>query len=120
MNRIIRYTYPRNAYVNRQAFGGLESEISRLFENALSDFAPVARSPRFPVDLYTDKDNTYVRAELPGVTREDINRAIEVARAVTIPSNRDVLHVERRGFTVDGQEGVKAYLEKRTAQFKGK
>jgi cell division protein FtsA len=41
------------------------------------------------------------------VTREDINRAIEVARAVAIPSNRDVLHVERRGFTVDGQEGVK-------------
>jgi len=41
------------------------------------------------------------------VTREDVNRAIEVARAVTIPSNREVLHVERRGFTVDGQEGVK-------------
>jgi cell division protein FtsA len=41
------------------------------------------------------------------VTREDINRAIEVARAVSIPNNRDVLHVERRGFTVDGQEGVK-------------
>ena len=41
------------------------------------------------------------------VTREDISRAIEVARAVSIPSNRDVLHVERRGFTVDGQEGVK-------------
>jgi cell division protein FtsA len=41
------------------------------------------------------------------VTREDVNRAIEVARAVTIPSSRDVLHVERRGFIVDGQEGVK-------------
>ncbi len=41
------------------------------------------------------------------VTREDISRAIEVARAVSIPVNRDVLHVERRGFTVDGQEGVK-------------
>ena len=41
------------------------------------------------------------------VTREDISRAIEVARAVSIPNNRDVLHVERRGFTVDGQEGVK-------------
>ena len=40
------------------------------------------------------------------VTREDVNRAIEVARAVSIPSNREVLHVERRGFTVDGQEGV--------------
>ena len=41
------------------------------------------------------------------VMRQDIDRAIEVARAVSIPSNRDVLHVERRGFTVDGQEGVK-------------
>src|SRR5438552_17279733 len=41
------------------------------------------------------------------VTREDINRSIEVARAVSIPSNREVLHVERRGFIVDGQEGVK-------------
>ena len=41
------------------------------------------------------------------VTRHDIDRAIEVARAVSIPSNRDVLHVEKRGFNVDGQEGVK-------------
>ncbi len=41
------------------------------------------------------------------VTREDVNRAIEVARAVSIPDSRVVLHVERRGFTVDGQEGVK-------------
>ncbi|MGZ6269444.1 MAG: cell division protein FtsA [Candidatus Limnocylindrales bacterium] len=41
------------------------------------------------------------------VSREDVNRATEVARAVTIPSNRDVLHVIPRGFIVDGQEGVK-------------
>ena len=41
------------------------------------------------------------------VSREDVNRAVEVARAVTIPSNQVVLHVERRGFKVDGQEGVK-------------
>jgi cell division protein FtsA len=41
------------------------------------------------------------------ITRDDIRRAIEVARAVAIPSNREVLHVERRGFIVDGQEGVK-------------
>ena len=30
-------------------------------------------SGRFPVDLYEDKDNTYVRAELPGFNRSDIN-----------------------------------------------
>jgi cell division protein FtsA len=41
------------------------------------------------------------------VTREDIERATEVARAVTIPNNREVLHVLPRDFTVDGQEGVK-------------
>ena len=41
------------------------------------------------------------------VSREDIDRATEVARAVTIPSNREVLHVLPRGFSVDGQEGVK-------------
>ena len=41
------------------------------------------------------------------VSREDIDRATEVARAVSIPSNREVLHVLPRGFVVDGQEGVK-------------
>ncbi|HET9680874.1 MAG TPA: cell division protein FtsA [Candidatus Limnocylindrales bacterium] len=41
------------------------------------------------------------------VGRDDIKRAIEQARTIPVPSNREVLHVERRGFTVDGQEGVK-------------
>jgi cell division protein FtsA len=41
------------------------------------------------------------------VTREDVDRATEVARAVNLPSNREVLHVLPRGFVVDGQEGVK-------------
>lgn len=73
MNRIIRYSYPRSAYLDRSAFGGLETEISRLFDYALGDLTPSSRSARFPVDLYADKDNTYVRAELPGVAREAIN-----------------------------------------------
>ena len=41
------------------------------------------------------------------VTPEDVERATDVARAVNIPSNREVLHVRPRGFVVDGQEGVK-------------
>ena len=40
------------------------------------------------------------------VAQEDVNRSIEVARAVSIPSTREVLHVIPRGYTVDGQEGV--------------
>lgn len=78
MNRIIRYTYPRSvnlvpAFANRSPWAGLESQVERLFESALSDFAAPAMAPRFPVDLYEDKDNTYVRAELPGVTREAVS-----------------------------------------------
>ncbi len=89
MNRILRYTYPRNVYFNRGTFGGLETEIGRLFDNALADLAPVARSPRFPVDLYADKDNTYVRAELPGVNRDAIN--LEIANGyLTISATREV------------------------------
>jgi len=45
-----------------------------MFESALGDFMGAAAAPdRFPVDLYEDKDNTYVRAELPGVNKADIN-----------------------------------------------
>jgi len=56
----------------RSPWTGLENEIDRVFGTALADFtAPPAN--RFPVDLYEDKANTYVRAELPGVNRDDIN-----------------------------------------------
>jgi len=78
MNRIIRYTYPRNGsqfgvLANRTPWAGLESEVNRLFHAALAELPAPAFAPRFPVDLYEDKENTYVRAELPGVTRDAIN-----------------------------------------------
>src|SRR5690606_19470213 len=57
----------------RSPWSGLESEIERLFESALGDLADPASATRFPVDLFEDKDNTYVRAELPGISRSDIN-----------------------------------------------
>ncbi len=41
------------------------------------------------------------------VTREDTVRAIEAARAVSIPNTREILHVIPRGYVVDGQEGVR-------------
>jgi len=80
--RLIRYVEPtRSAYLpalgafSRAPWSGLESELDRLFESALGDFAGFGYAPerRFPVDLYEDKDNAYVRAELPGVTKDDIN-----------------------------------------------
>jgi cell division protein FtsA len=36
----------------------------------------------------------------------DVARALEAARAVAIPHNREIIHVIQRGFTVDGQDGI--------------
>jgi cell division protein FtsA len=38
---------------------------------------------------------------------EDILRAIDAARAVAIPHNREVIHVIQRSYSVDGQEGIR-------------
>jgi HSP20 family protein len=76
---LVRYTYPTFRSVTpafggfrRSPWAGLENEINQLFESALSDFNGTP-SNRFPVDLYEDQNNTYVRAALPGVNRDDIN-----------------------------------------------
>lgn len=74
--RLVQYTYPTyrspapafGGFV-RSPWAGLETEIDRLF-------AP-APAARFPVELREDKDNTFVRAELPGVNKADI--ALEIA-----------------------------------------
>jgi HSP20 family protein len=77
--RLVRYIQPTYRSLspvlggfNRSPWAGLESEIDRLFESTLGDLTGAAEA-RFPVDLYEDKDHTYVRAELPGVNRADIN-----------------------------------------------
>jgi cell division protein FtsA len=41
------------------------------------------------------------------VSREDVARATEAAKAVQMPSNRETLHVIPRGYIVDGQEEIK-------------
>jgi len=76
---IVRYSYPYNGSLvsspgrfYRSPWGAFESEMDRLFASALGDLTSVPTG-QFPVDLYEDKDNTYLRAELPGVNREDIN-----------------------------------------------
>ncbi len=76
--RITQYAYPNSrqsvaGLLARNPWTGLETEIDQLFASALSGVAGGASGAQFPVDLYEDKDNAYVRAELPGVKREDIN-----------------------------------------------
>ena len=54
----------------------LREEIDRLFEQPLAEFARASQlfSGWAPaLDVYEDKDNVYVKAELPGMKREDID-----------------------------------------------
>ncbi len=41
------------------------------------------------------------------IEQEDVARALDAAQAVAIPHNREIIHVIQRGFTVDGQDGIR-------------
>ncbi len=41
------------------------------------------------------------------ISEEDVRRVTEAARAISIPSSREILHVIPRDFIVDSQEGIK-------------
>jgi len=100
--RLVRYTYPSFRTLSpsfgafqRSPWSGLETEIDRLFDTALGSFA-APTATRFAVDLYEDKANTYVRAELPGLTREDI--AVEVTDGyLTIAATRKTPAADGKG-----------------------
>jgi HSP20 family protein len=74
------------------AFGrlfGLRDELDRLFE----PFDDLARGSQFlrawnpALDLYEDKDNVIVKAELPGLKKEDIDVSLHDG-ALTISGER--------------------------------
>ena len=99
---ITRYIQPasrgfaRVRSFSRSPWTGLESEIDRLLETALTDFAGTSAVRQFPVNLDEDKDHTYVRAELPGVKREDIK--VEVAEGyLTITAARKAPAADGKG-----------------------
>lgn len=92
--RFIHYTQPNARSVattpglgGGDGRSGIENELDWLFGTALAGFRGRARGGQFPVDLYEDKDNTYVRAELPGVTRDAIGVEI-VDGSLSIQASR--------------------------------
>ncbi len=42
-----------------------------------------------------------------GVMPEDVGRAMEAAEAIAVPQNREIIHAIPRGYTLDGQDGIK-------------
>ena len=108
--RLVRYSYPSYRAVPsfgfpRTPWAGFESEIDRLFETALTDFNGAASSTRFPVELYEDKDNTYVRAELPGINRDDINVEMTEGNLTIAASRKTPAHSTGSGPATEGNAG---------------
>ncbi|MDR1011739.1 MAG: Hsp20/alpha crystallin family protein [Opitutaceae bacterium] len=85
---ITRHTYPfaqnfgraLSPFFARRLAGDFENQIEDMLDSVFNfdnGTGPFNSEGLFPVDLYEDEDNTYVRAELPGVDRNDIS--VEVA-----------------------------------------
>jgi HSP20 family protein len=80
MNSLIRWQRP--GFTTWPAFGrltDLRDEIDRLFEEPLADLTRASQllSVWTPaLDLSEDKDNVYVRVELPGMKKEDIDLSL--------------------------------------------
>ena len=59
---------------------------------------------------HIESENSKGFVAIPGngdVSHNDVSRAVEVAQAIALPANREIIHVIPRGYVVDGQEGIK-------------
>ncbi len=45
-----------------------------------------------------------------GVTADDIEKALDIAQAIPLPHNRQIVHIIPRGFKIDEQDGVRSPL----------
>lgn len=108
--RLVRYTYPSfralapvSGRFSPLPWSGLETEIDRLFATAPGDLDPVEPSNRFPIDLHEDKGNTYLRAELPGVKRDDIKVELTDGTLTIAASRQAPAHATGSGQALDGK-----------------
>jgi HSP20 family protein len=80
MNGLIRWQRPETAiWPDFSRLTDLRDEIDRLFDAPLSEWAHTSRllSGWTPaLDLFEDKDNFYVKAELPGMKKEEIDLSL--------------------------------------------
>jgi HSP20 family protein len=77
MNSLTRWQRPQlSTWPGFGQLTSLRDEIDRLFEAPLAELARTSQllSGWTPaLDIYEDKDSVYVRAELPGMNKEDID-----------------------------------------------
>lgn len=94
--KLVQYERPGLAWPTFGRLASLQDELDRLFESPLTGWAPA-------LDVHEDADNFTIRAELPGLKREDIN--------VSLQDGALVISGERKSEKVE--EGVEIHRQER-------
>ena len=58
------------------------------------------------IESQTSKGQAAIINENNEISRTDVERTLETARAVSLPSNREIIHVIPKDFRVDGNDGI--------------
>jgi HSP20 family protein len=85
---LLRFQRPSWPWGGFEDLGDLQKEINRLFEGGLSRTGlDVFNHWAPPVDLFEEKDSFVVKAELPGLRKEDIDISYQDG-ALTVSGER--------------------------------
>jgi HSP20 family protein len=93
--KLIQYERPGLSWPTFGRLAGLQDELDHLFESPLRAWAPA-------LDVREDADNFVIRAELPGLKRDDISVSLQDG-ALVISGERSVEKVEE-GVEIHRQE----------------
>ena len=94
--KLIQYQRPGLVWPSFGRLSNFQDELDRLFESPLTGWAPA-------LDVHEDKDDYVIRAELPGLKREDID--------VSLQDGALVISGERKAEKVE--EGVEVHRQER-------
>lgn len=59
------------------------------------------------IQSFNSKGVVAISGDDRDITQADVNRAIEAAKTVAIPPNREIIHILPRHFTVDDEQGIR-------------
>ena len=92
--RLMRWQRPETSWAPLDQWTNLREEINRLFE---APFGEMARESEFfgwapAVDLYEDKDYLIVKAELPGMKKDDIDISLHQGSLIISGERKEESH----------------------------
>lgn len=94
--KLMQYARPGTVWPTLGRLANLQDELDRFFESPLRAWAPA-------LDVHEDKDGFTIRAELPGMKREDIE--------VSVQDGALVISGERQDEKID--EGTEVHRQER-------